>query len=256
MAIYYKGERIDSGVSQDQLLAAIAGHTHTAADVGAAASGHIHTDAADGPWLPKSGGTVTGKVYLNEIGGRLYLKPMNHSVSFQDTNRNPSLIAFNDGVAFCLGKPDSYAAIFAANPTSACHVATKSYVDSQIPFEGTFEPVGGSLNLDAEIDDQYFYEYQIGCFGIALGSFNLASFPGAQVGQYVRGSVQFNNIYASETYNDLEGFVFFRTPEGYCYTGNLACSGGDDFTFEICVRSTGAKNDGGHLFIIAFGNYK
>ncbi len=66
MAIYYKGERIDSGVSQEQLLAAIAGHTHTAADVGAAESGHVHTDAADGPWLPASGGTMTGTVVLKK----------------------------------------------------------------------------------------------------------------------------------------------------------------------------------------------
>ena len=245
------------------------GHTHTAAQVGASPSGHKHTKgeitdfpaslpASDVPaWAKKS----TKPTYTaSEVGAA----PSGHKHTKSEITDFPTSMPASDVPAWAKksAKPTYTASEVGAAPSNHTHTAaqvgaaTTAYVDSRIPFEGTYEPVGGTLNLKAEIDDQYFYEYQIGYFGVALGSFTLATFLDAQVGQYVRGSVQFNNIYASETSNDLEGFVFFCGVDGHCHFGNLGCSGGDDFTFDIFIPSTAAKNAGGQLFIIAFGNYK
>ena len=229
-------------------------HTHSAADVGASPSGHTHT-AADVGASP-SGHTHTAA----QVGA----SPSGHKHTKGEITDFPASLPASDVPAWAKKstKPTYTASEVGAAPSNHTHTAaqvgaaTTAYVDSRIPFEGTYEPVGGTLNLKAEIDDQYFYEYQIGYFGVALGSFTLATFLDAQVGQYVRGSVQFNNIYASETSNDLEGFVFFCGVDGHCHFGNLGCSGGDDFTFDIFIPSTAAKNAGGQLFIIAFGNYK
>lgn len=275
MAIYYKGERIDSGVSQEQLLAAIAGHTHTAADVGAAESGHIHTDAADGPWLPASGGTMIGTVVLKKgfsghIGeyGRIYPSanmrsshPSNpttdgsaaallfeHSTCFKRTlfrNSGTEFLITGDSIKATEG---SCILDGIATPDSPFCAANKSYVDGKIPFEGAHESVGATVDSsDAIIYVVSVYEYQIGNWGVAVAELCVDEFLTADASV----SVQFNNINASGTTGGIRGLCFIDCNDIYSGVCGIYCKDGDDFTFRIQIPER-AKGCGGMLYMLAF----
>nr|WP_325259657.1 hypothetical protein [uncultured Oscillibacter sp.] len=219
--------------------------------------------------LPLTGGTMTGAITASSydpilkrtftdkgLAGKISIWSLANNYGQRETNLEVRLGALGDAFVSAGSKlPTRLEGV--ASPADFYDAANKQYVDNKVRnaiWDGLYEPEGATFNIPGVFDGEpLVYEYQVGGLGVALA---YVLFDEAHPANgTLSGSVQFNNIYASESSGRVEGLCFYQTSQGYHSMSYLTCTDGEDaFSFRVSVPANAV--DGGELFILAFGNYK